>query len=105
MSIKELHEIKRKDIPYKVRLKMAIAIRDFKDAIKSLKCKSVVEAFNNKNLFKDPDMIGVTLFYPTVESPTHIRTAMFGIGIGEKEFARQMKTIEKEFNKKIPKLR
>ena len=101
MSIKELNEIGRKDIPYKVRLKNAIKIRDVKDTVKDLEKEHSIEVFNNYDFLKDADHIGVTMYHPDMINPTHIRTAIFDITISEKEFARQIKRIDKEFQKKI----
>ena len=101
--MKELKEIGRKDIPYKQRLNIAIKTRDFTDVGKrALKHPFSVEAFNNTDVFRDPDTIGITMYYPNTIKPTHIHTEIFPIGIGETAFQKRVRDIEKEFEKKIP---
>jgi hypothetical protein len=100
MSVKELNEIGRKDLSLKLRTEIALKTRDFKDAIKSNIAFSL-EAFNNKDVFRSPDKIGITFYHPNKEKPTHIFTKIYDITIGEKEIARQMTIFEKEINLKI----
>jgi len=101
MSVKELNEIGRKDIPYGIRLKNAIKIRDFKDALKEIKKEFSLEVFNNHDVFKEGEFLGVTLYHPDMEHPTHISTAIYPISVGEKEFERLIKKAEKDLEKKI----
>ena len=98
--VKELNEIKRKDISYGVRLEMAIKIRDFRDAA-PVSREFSVEAFNNTNLFRSPDTIGITIWYPNKENPTHITTGIFPASMGEVAFGKQAQRLERELNKKI----
>jgi len=101
MSVKELNEIARKDIPYHVRLKNAIKIRDFKNSAKVLNKKFSLEIFNNINVFKEGDLVGITIYHPNIENPTHFKTLIYPTDIGEKEFGKQVKIEEKNLIDKI----
>ena len=100
MSIKEMNRIKNKSIPYHVRLKMAIKMRDFGIAAKVLENKHSIDAFNNSNIYIEPDSIGITIYYPNKQSVTHMATEIFSVDVGEKEFAKQVKRMEKNLMKK-----
>jgi uncharacterized small protein (DUF1192 family) len=100
MSVKELNEIGRKDLSLKLRTEIALKTRDFKDAIKSDR-SFTLETFNNKDVFRSPDKVGITFYHPNKEKPTHIFTKIYDISIGEKEMARQMIIFEKEIKSKI----
>jgi len=98
--MKELRYSNRKDLDHKVKVHNATLIRDYTIKSKSLKCISSVEAFN-ENRFRKADKIGITIYFPTKENPTHIATEIFNTSIGTKEFGRQIKRIEKELLKKV----
>lgn len=96
-----MNQIARKDISFAVRLKMAIGIRDFTDAAKPLKNKYSVEVFNNTNVFRDPDRIGITIVHPSFENATHVAAETFPLSMGERAFTKQVQRMEKELEKRI----
>lgn len=99
MSIKELNEIVRTDIPYDVRLKMAINIRDFTDVASRSTLKDFsVESFNNTNMYKDPDSVGITIWHPNKKAPTHMIARVYPLGVGVKQFQKEVKLMDEELN-------
>jgi hypothetical protein len=101
MSIPEVSEIRNTKIPYESRLLIAVKLRDFTDAVTlQSSMESSIEVFNNNNLDKEPDRVGVTLFYPNKEAMTHLSTKIFNLNIGEVEFGRQVQLMESELLQK-----
>lgn len=105
--MKEMNEIKNKNMPYQVRLVMAAKIRDMKLVAKSEKLNKYkdidysVEVFNNTSLLRNPDKIGITVYYPTVEEPTHMLIGIYNLDIGEKGFRKEVKELYKTLLKKV----
>lgn len=100
-----MRDIKRKDIGYDVRLKIAIRNRALKDICSKIKCESSAEAFNQLDLRREPDTIGITLYYPDKQRPTHIKTEFFPNSIDDVALEKQIQRMEKDLYKKVPALR
>lgn len=105
LNMKEYNDISPK-ISREHRNFTAAKHRDYTEAVRVLKEKkypfeSSVEIFHDKKVTRQPNMVGVTVGYPTLLNPTHMFTRIYSLDIGEKEFGRQLKNIFKEFKKKI----
>jgi len=102
MSIPEMKGLK-KTLAYNIRLKTAIHNRDYRDAVKGVGYTHSVETYNNNDIQRMPDRVGITLFYPSKENTTHAMTKTFTLSLGTREFAKQVKKMCKLFKKKLPK--
>jgi len=104
--VRELSDIKNKQIPHEVRLRIATAVRDYTEqarvSVKSNSLDYSVEAFNNTDLFRNPDKVGVTLFFPNKVNATHVMCRIFPLSIGETAFGRQLENMEKQLLRKVP---
>ncbi len=102
--MKELKAIKR-NVPYSLKLKLATELRDYsllaEDAKSIYGYDYIVDIFNDKDIMRDPDSIGITLFHPNKTSPTHVKTAVYPISIGRVEFSKRVKQLQKEFKIKL----
>ena len=105
MTIKESKDIQNLAIPPEVRLKKAIMARDYgliaKDCKKKFQCDMSVEAFSYHKLGRDPDSLGITIFYPNKEQPTHMLTGIWSASIKEKGFEKEVKKLIKKLKSKI----
>ncbi len=106
--MKELNA-KRKDIDYKVRLRSAIREKNIKlkmdsdRGTKYVHIKTASEAYHATDLFRDADTIGITLYYPNKELPTHVFAKSYPFDIPNNSLTMELKRIYKEFDNKIPK--
>lgn len=93
-------------IPPSVRQIIAIKNRDYADAawqgIKDDTLQMVLECFNDHDIMREPDRIGITLSYPAQGNKTHILTRFFPINIGEAEMTRQATVLKNDLLSKIP---
>lgn len=96
----------KESLPYKLKLYKTIKERDLSIKAKEAKENKYdkidfsVEVFNNSDYRKMPDKIGVSVFYPDKNNPTHIAVSFFPIELDEKEFGKMIKDIYKELYKK-----
>ena len=99
----------KKNIPYPSRLKMAVTNRDYGIRARAGKEKKYsdadysVECWNDTDCLKDPDTVGITVYYPSKESPTHMLTGVYSLDIGKVEFGKKVKALYKELYKKAGK--
>jgi hypothetical protein len=103
--MKELKDIWRKDQSMDVKLKIATKVRDFteiaKVTVKQASFDVSVEAFNNTRVGREPDRVGITMFYPSKNAPTHILCKIVDGSIKEDNFALEIAKMERELKRKI----
>lgn len=102
--MKELNVINKPEIPYDIRLRTAVKLRDYRDALTGIKEEGIdcyVEVYNSNSIFKEPNIVGITVFYPNRDNITHMVVREFDISISERDIERQVKLMKKEIKKKI----
>lgn len=107
--MKEMKELNHKDfVPHAVKIHVAAKTRDYQEVADKAKMKddefhSIIDVYNNTDIRRLPDKIGITICYPNKENPTHMTVGIYSITITEKEFDKEVKRLIKELKKKIPK--
>lgn len=95
-------------VPNDVKLKVNLKTRDYQEVADKAKMKdanfhSIVEVYNNTDITRDPDRIGITVCYPNKENPTHMAAGIYDISFSEQQFDKEVKRLIKDLKKKIPK--
>jgi hypothetical protein len=105
--MKKISDIKSA-IPHNTRLKMITKSNNIEEKmrlVKGTKFKDIeysVEAFNDYDIFRDPDKIGITVFYPDKDNATHTLCAIYPFNIGMKEVGIEIKNLYERLLDKIP---
>lgn len=94
-------------IPSKVRTLTDVKRKNIFDKIDNIikdkhNIEFTIDAFNNTSVFRDPDTIGVSLFYPAIKKCSHSLTEFFPSEITTKEFTIEIKRMIKTLINKIP---
>ena len=100
MSVPEIAKTKGGIKSHAVKTANAVMLRDFNLKKGEAEYPISIEVFNNEYLEKPADKVGVTLYHPNKENPTHVAVEIFNVSVGTKEFAKQLKRMKKDFDKK-----
>ena len=61
-----------------------------------------IEIYNNDNVMRAPDTVGINVMYPNAESATHWMVREYPIKVTDKQIDGFLKDMVKELRKKIP---
>ena len=98
-------------IPYHVRHKSITKANNIDEKLKTereRKYKDIEyssEAFNDYDILREPNKIGITMYYPNKTNPSHTLCRVFNFDIGMKELGIEIKKMYKQLSSKIPKMR
>lgn len=98
----------RPELPYSVRLKTTIKNNNVEEKIRGERgikyrdFKFAAEAFNDTDIFRNPDKIGITIFYPNKESVTHLVTGFYPFDIDMVSLGLEINKLFEALVKKIP---
>ena len=62
-----------------------------------------VAVYNDRNIKREPDKIGISFFYPSAKECTHVLTETFPIDIKTSELTLELKRMFKDLKGKVPK--
>ena len=61
-----------------------------------------IEIYNNDNVMRPPDTVGINIMYPNAEAATHWMVKEYPIKVTDKQIDGFLKDMVKELKKKIP---
>jgi hypothetical protein len=92
-NIRLMSTVKANNVEETIRAESGIKYQDFQAA---------VEAFNEFDIFRAPDKIGITLFYPNKEAVTHSITKFLPFDIDANSLNLEIKKLFSQLEDKIP---
>ena len=105
--MKKVSDIKNA-IPYDIRHKCIVKANNIEEKLrgeKGTKYKDFefsVEAFNDFDIFRNPDKIGITIYYPNKDNATHTICGIYPFDIPMHSLEQEIRRMYKQLDEKIP---
>ena len=105
--MKKISDIKSA-IPHDIRHKCTIKANNIEEKLRGEKgtkyqdFKYSAEAFNDTDIFRNPNKIGITIYYPNEENSTHIICGIYPFDIPMNSLEKEIRRMYKQLEEKIP---
>jgi len=89
-----------KGLDKNLRTKIEMLTKSYSSALEGIRCSYSVEVYNDRDARREPDTVGVTLFFPSKKEATHVKCATFSLSLNERDFGKQVRKMEANLLKK-----